>query len=84
MSGRDPALIICLGAARHRRAIRTNNTDLVSGINLLGAAGGLLGALATFAAAALLGEEGGDPGAVDEVASAGESGEEEEIEEDSV
>ena len=83
MSRRDPTFVVRLGATRHSRAIRTNDTDLVGRIDLLGAAGGFLGALAAFAAATLLGEEGGDPGAVDEITGAGEGGEEEEVEEDS-
>ncbi len=84
MSRGDPALIICLGPTRDSWAIRTDDTDLVSGINFLGATRRSLGALAAFAATALLGEESADPGAVDEVASTGEGGEEEKVEEDSV
>ena len=84
MSRWDPALIIRFGSARHRRAIRANNADLVSGVDFLRAAGGFLGALAAFAATAFLREEGGDPGAVDEIAGAGEGGKEEEVEEDAV
>ena len=84
MPRRDPALIVCLGATRHRRAIGTNNANLIGVIDFLGTARGFLGTLAAFTAAALLGEEGGDPGAVNEVAGAGEGGEEEEVEEDTV
>ena len=84
MSGGDPALIesTSLCAAGDSRAVGTNDGNLVGGVNLLGLAGGTLGALAALAAAALLGEESGDPGVVDEVADAAEGGEEEEVEED--
>lgn len=86
VSSGNPALIkaTSLCAAGNGRAIGANNGDLVSGVDLLGLAGGALGTLAALAAATLLGEEGGDPGVVDEVADAAESGEEEEVEEDAV
>jgi hypothetical protein len=84
VSGGDPALVesASLCAAGNGRAVGTNNGNLVGGVNLLSLAGGTLGALAAFAAAALLGEESGDPGVVDEVADAAEGGEQEEVEED--
>lgn len=71
MVDRDPALIICLGAARDGWSITTDNADLLSRLDLLGTSAGALGALATLATTALLGEESGDPGAVDEVAGTG-------------
>lgn len=80
----DPTLIVRLGPARHRRAISSNDTDLVGGIDFLGATRGLFGTLAAFAAAALLWEESADPGAIDEVTGASKGREEKEIEEDSV
>lgn len=80
----DPAFIIRLSPARHRRAISPNNTDLVGWIDFLGAARGLFGAFAAFATAALLWEKSADPGAIDEVTGASKGREEEEIEEDSV
>lgn len=80
----DPAFIIRLSPARHRRAISPNNTDLVGGIDFLGVARGLFGAFAAFATAALLWEKSADPGAIDEVTGASKGREEEEIEEDSV
>lgn len=83
MRGRDPALIV-LGARGDSRAISTNDSDLLGGIDLLGALGRLLGALTTLAAALLLGEEGGDPGVVDEVHGSSESTEEDEVEENAV
>ena len=84
MRGGDPALVesTSLRAAGDSRAVGTDNGNLVGGVDLLGLAGGTLGALAAFAAAALLGEESGDPGVVDEVDDAAEGGEEEEVEED--
>ena len=84
MSRRNPALIIRLCPTRDSWAIRTDNTDLISGINFLRTTRRSLGALAAFAATALLGEQSADPGAVDEVAGTGEGGEEEKVEEDSV
>lgn len=82
MGSGDPALIICLCARGNSRAIGTHDSDLIGGINLLGAAGGLLGALATLAAPPLLGEEGGDPCVVDEVNGSAECTEEDKIQED--
>lgn len=86
MSGGDPALVESTGlcATGDSRAVGANNGNLVGGVDLLGLAGGALGALATLAAALLLGEESGDPGVVDEVDDAAEGGEEEEVEEDAV
>lgn len=81
MPGRDPTLIIRLRTGRDGGPIGSNHGDLVRGIDLLGLAGGFLGALGAFAAALFLGEERCDPGAVDEVAGAEEGGEEEEVEE---
>lgn len=78
---RDPALIV-LRAASDSRAISTNNSDLLSGVDLLRSLRGLLGALATLAAALLLGEEGSDPGVVDEVDGTSESAKEDEVKED--
>lgn len=77
----DPALVV-LGARGDRRAIGTDNSDLLRGVDLLGALGRLLGALTTLAAALLLGEESGDPGVVDEVDGSNEGAEEDEVKED--
>jgi hypothetical protein len=81
---RDPALVetASLRAASDSRAISSDDRNLIGGVDLLALAGGARGALAAFAAAALLGEESGDPGVVDEVADAAEGGKEEEVEED--
>ena len=54
---------------------------MVGGIDNLGSAGGLLGALTTLAAALLLGEEGADPGVVNKVDGATKRTEDDEIEE---
>ena len=81
MRSRDPALIV-LRAGGDSRAISANNSDLLGGVDLLGALGGLLSTLTTLAAALLLGEEGGDPGVVDEVRDAAENGKDNEVQED--
>lgn len=80
MRSRDPALIV-LRAGGDSRAISANNSDLLGGIDLLGALGGLLSTLTTLAAALLLGEKGGDPGVVDEETGTSEGAEEDEVEE---
>lgn len=82
MRRRDPALVVRLCARCDSRAISANDGDLVSGVDLLGALGRLLRALAALAAALLLGEEGGDPGVVDEVEGSAKDAEEHEVEED--
>jgi hypothetical protein len=69
---RDPTLVIGLCARGDSRAISTDNSDLIGGVDLLGLARGPLRALAALATTLLLGEEGGDPGVVDEVACATE------------
>jgi hypothetical protein len=79
--GWDPALVV-LGASSDSRAISTHNSNLLRGVDLLGALRGLLRALTTLAAPLLLGKEGGDPGVVDEVDGASEGAEEDEVEED--
>lgn len=79
--GGDPALVV-LCAGGDSRAVSADNSNLLSGIDLLGALGRLLGALSTLAATFLLGEEGGDPGVVDEEHSASEGAEEDKVEED--
>lgn len=81
MRGRDPALVV-LGAGSYSRTISTDNGNLLGGVDLLGALGRLLGALATLAAALLLREEGGNPGVVDEVDGSSEGAEEDKVEED--
>jgi hypothetical protein len=75
---RDPALII-LCARGDSRAISANNSDLLGGIDLLGALGGLLSTLTTLAAALLLGEEGGNPGVINEETGTSEGTEEDEV-----
>lgn len=82
MRCRNPALVVRLGTRSDSRAVSTNDSNLVSGIDLLGATRGLLSALATLAAAFLLGEEGSDPGVIDEVDGSTESAEENEIKEE--
>ena len=77
---RDPALIV-LRAGGDSRAISANNSDLLGGIDLLRALGGLLSTLATLATALLLGEEGSDPGVVDEETGTSEGTKEDEVEE---
>jgi hypothetical protein len=79
---RDPALIVCLRARGDSGAVSTNNGDLVSGVNLLGALGRPLRALSTLAAALLLREEGGDPGVVDKVRDSTKDAENDEVQED--
>lgn len=81
MRGGDPALVV-LRAAGDSRAVSTNDSDLLSRIDLLGALRRLLSALATLAATLLLGEEGADPGVVDEVDGSSESTEEDKVKED--
>lgn len=81
MRGRDPALVV-LGAGSDSRTISTNNSNLLSGVDLLGALGGLLSTLTTLATTLLLGEESSDPGVVDEVDGSSEGAEEDEVEED--
>jgi hypothetical protein len=77
----DPALVVGLCAGRDSGAIGTDNSNLVSGVDLLGAERRLLCALATLTAALLLGEEGGDPGVVDEVGDSAEDAENNEVQE---
>jgi hypothetical protein len=78
----DPALVVGLCAGSNSGAIGTHNGNLVSGVDLLGAEGGLLRALASLAAALLLGEESGDPGVVDEVGDSAKDAENNEVQED--
>ena len=80
MGGGDPALVV-LRASSNSWAVSADNSNLFSGVDLLGALGGLLSALTTLAAALLLGKEGGDPGVVDKVDGSSESAEEDEVEE---
>ena len=81
MLRRNPALIVGLRASSDSRAIGTHNSNLLGGIDLLGASRGLLGALATLATALLLGEEGGDPGVVDKIDGSDKSGKEDDVQE---
>jgi hypothetical protein len=81
---RNPALVVRLCARGNSGAISANNSDLVGGVDLLGAEGGLLRTLTTLAAALLLGEESGDPGVVDKVRDAAEDAENDEVQEDAV
>lgn len=80
--GGDPALIVGLSTRGDSGTVSTDNSNLVGGVDLLGASGGLLGALAALAAALLLGEEGRDPGVVDEVDGSGEGAQEDSVQED--
>jgi hypothetical protein len=80
----DPALVVGLCAGSNSGAIGTHNGNLVSGVDLLGAEGRLLRALASLAAALLLGEESGDPGVVDEVGDPAEDAENNEVQEDAI
>jgi len=79
--GRDPALVVCLGARGDSRAVGTNDSNLVGRIDSLGSARRLLGTLTTLAAPLLLGEEGADPGVVDKVDSSAESAKDDKVEE---
>jgi len=79
--GGDPAGIVALRRS-NGGAISADNSDLLGGVDLLGAAGGALGTLAALAAALLLGEESGDPGVVDEVDGAGKDAKEDKVEEE--
>jgi len=80
----DPRLIVSFRTGCDSRTVSTDDGDLVGGVDLLAAAGRLLGAFAALAAAALLWEERGDPGCVDEVAGSAESGGEEKVEKNAV
>jgi hypothetical protein len=77
----DPALIVGFSTRGDGRAVGTDNSDLVGGVDLLGATGRLLGALATLATALLLGEEGGDPGVVDKVDGSGKGTKDDKVQE---
>lgn len=83
MVGRDPAFVVGLGTSGDSGAVSAFNGDSRGGIDLLGTAGGALGAR-TVLAAALGGEVRRDPDVVEEVDGAGEDSEEEEVEEDTV
>lgn len=82
MSSGDPALIICLRSGSDGRAISANDSNLISGVDLLGATGRLLGAFTTLTTALLLGEESGNPGVINEVHGSAEHAEEDEVQED--
>ena len=79
---RNPALVVGLCARCDGRAISTDDSDLIGGVDLLGLARGPLRALAALATALLLGEEGGDPSVVDEVADSTERTEDDQVKED--
>jgi hypothetical protein len=78
----DPALVVRLCPAGDGGSIGTHNGNLLSRVDLLGAARRLLRTLAALAAATLLGEKGGDPGVVDKVDGATKGSQEDDIEED--
>lgn len=82
MRCRDPTLIVGLCAGGNGRTIGTDDSNLVSRINLVGAGGRLLCALAAFATALCLGEKGGDPGIVDEVSSSSKHTKKNQVQED--
>lgn len=65
--GGNPALVIGLGARSDRRAIGTDNCNLVGRVDLLALTRRHPGALTTLAVALLLREESADPSVVDEV-----------------
>jgi hypothetical protein len=78
----NPALVVGLCAGGDSGAISTDNSNLISRVDLFGAERRLLRALATLAAALLLGEEGSDPGVVDEVGDSAEDAQNNEVQED--
>lgn len=82
MLRRDPALVVSLGTGGDGGAVGADNADLVCGVDLLGAPGRCLCALAALATAALLREQCREPRVVDEVAGAGEGGGQDKVEED--
>ena len=82
MVGGNPGLVVGLSTAGDSRAVSTNDSNLVSGVDLLRATRGLLSALTALAASFLLGKEGGDPSVVDEVDGSSKDTSEDEIEED--
>ena len=81
MMCRDPALIIGFSPTRHCWAISSQDADLITRINFLGAAGRALGAVSAFATTCLLRKKCRDPGVVDEITCAAETSEEEEVKE---
>ena len=82
MLRRNPALVVCLGTGRDSRTIGANHSNLLGGVDFLGAEGGLLRALATLATALLLREECGNPGVVNEVDGSTENTQKHKIQED--
>ena len=81
MLRRDPGGVEYLCAARDSGTVGTNDGNLISRIDALGALGRGFGAFAPLAAFAGLREEGPDPGAVDEVAGSAKGESEEQVEE---
>lgn len=82
MGGRNPTLVIGLGAGRHRWAVLPDDRSLIGWVDDLATTRGLLRALTALAATLLLREQRRDPGVVDEVTSSAETGCKEEVEED--
>lgn len=82
MLHRDPALIVCLGTTSDGRAISTDHSNLLRGVDLLGTEGRLLRAFTALATALLLRKEGRNPGVVDEVDGSAEGTQEYEVQED--
>lgn len=81
MGSGNPGLVV-LRSGRDSRAISTDNSDLLSRVDLLDASGRLLSTLAALATTLLLGEEGGNPGIVDEVNGSTERSKEDQVQED--
>ena len=84
MPSRDPALIVSFGARSDRRAIGTQDRDLITRIDLLAALSRALRTIAALSTTSLLRKQRRDPGVVDEVDGSAKEGEEEEVEEDAV
>ena len=82
MPSRNPALIISLGTGGNRRAIRTQDRDLIARVDLLAPLSRALRTITTLASTSLLREKRRDPGIIDEVDGGAEERGKEKVEED--
>lgn len=80
---RNPIFIVRFCRSRDSRAVGARDGSLIGGVDFLGAAGGLLGSLASFSGATFCREVRCDPDRVEKVADAEEADEDEEVEKDS-